>query len=79
MVRLLFIGIILYFLFKFLVRIFGFFIIRKVQNEYTQQGNSHHRKEQKHRKEGEIEITYSPNDEKKHVKGGDYVDFEEVK
>lgn len=79
MVRLLFIGVILYFLFKFLARIFGFYVIRKVQKEYAQQNNTHHRNDQKHKKEGEIEITYSPNDDKKHVKGGDYVDFEEVK
>lgn len=73
--RFLLFGLVFYYLFKFLARIFGVFIINKAQKQYSNQSNPFN---QQKKKEGEINITDIPKDNKKHVQGGDYVDFEEV-
>ena len=52
------------------------FLVKKAQQQYSNQGQNYNQKEQQ--KEGDVKITYKPNDDKKHVKGGDYVEFEEV-
>ena len=75
MIRLILFGIVFYYLFKFLSKIFGVFLVKKVQQQYSNQQNY---SQNNHRTEGDIKVSYTPKDDKKHVKGGDYVDFEEV-
>ena len=70
-------GAIFYYLFKFLAKIFGVFIIKKASEQFTGQ-NQHTSSHQQNRKEGEVNIKTQPKIDKKHVKGGDYVEFEEV-
>lgn len=70
-------GVVFYYLFKFLARIFGVFIIKKAAQQFGNQ-NQYNQTNQQHKKEGEIKIKVQPKDDKKHVQGGDYVDFEEV-
>ena len=74
--RLILFGIIFYYLFKFIARIFGVFIVNKAQKQYGNPSSTNYNRQ--HKKEGEINITKIPKDDKKHVKGGDYVDFEEI-
>lgn len=76
LLRLILFAIGFYYLFKFLSRFFGGFMIKKAQEHYNQ---NHYQQPQYNRpKEGEIKLTYKPKDNKQHVKGGDYVDFEEI-
>lgn len=77
MVRFLLFAVIAYYLFKFLSKIFGVFLIKKAQQHYSNQGNPNANQQKKNRK-GDVEITYNPKDDKKHVKGGDYVEFEDI-
>jgi len=74
MVRFLLFAVVFYYLFKFLSKIFGVFLVKKAQQQYSNQSSNQYQ----NRKEGEINIKSVPKDDKKHVKGGDYVDFEEV-
>lgn len=77
MIRLLLFAVVFYYLFKFIARIFSVFLIKKAQQQHTNQsGNFNQQHYQK--KDGDIKITYTPNSNKKHVKGGDYVEFEEL-
>ena len=69
-------GVVFYYLFKFLARVFGGFIIKKASQQFTNQNP--YSSNQQNKKEGEVHIKSNPKDDKKHVKGGDYVDFEEV-
>ena len=77
MVRFLLFAVVFYYLFKFLSKIFGVFLVKKAQQQYSNQGNGFSNAKQNQSK-GDVKITYQPKDDKKHVKGGDYVDFEEV-
>jgi len=74
--KLLIYGVVFYYLFKFIARIFGVFIIKKAAQQFTNQDQ--YSTNQQTKKEGEIYIKTKPKDKKKHVTGGDYVDFEEV-
>lgn len=81
------IGYILYKLSGFFFRSMLFLFGRKMQKEYAQQ-NANTRTQQNHRKkpaDGNVEIDYVPDNEakkgktKEDFRGGEYVDFEEVK
>lgn len=77
MIRFLLFAVVFYYLFKFLSKVFGVFLFKKAQQQYSNQGNTNSNGQKKTRK-GDVEITFNPKDDKKHVKGGDYVEFEEV-
>ena len=75
--KLLIYGAVFYYLFKFLARIFGVFIIKKASQQFGGQ-QQYNQANQQQKKEGEIRIKTKPKDDKKHVQGGDYVDFEDI-
>ena len=76
MFRIILFGIVFYYLFKFLGKLFRGFLFKKAQEQYAGYNKSSYQQSQ--RNEGDIKITYKPKDDKTHVTGGDYVDFEEV-
>lgn len=80
LLKIIFIGIAIYYVLKFLFRFFlGAFIV-KVNREFAnksayQNPNTNQRSSKPN--DG-VEVKYVPKSEEKHIKGGDYVDFEEV-
>ena len=70
-------GILIYvvpYISKYLIRAFITKQVNKVQSEFKKNNTA------SPKKEGEVKVDYAPkNENKEHLKGGEYVDYEEVK
>lgn len=78
LLKIIFIGIAIYYVLKFLFRFFlGAFIV-KVNREFANKSTYQNTNQRSSKPNDGVEVKYVPNNEEKHIKGGDYVDFEEV-
>lgn len=70
------------FIFFFIIKKVGGFVLRVLFGAAAQQAHQQQRTQTRKPAEGSVHIDYTPNDKEKSTKdfkGGDYVDFEEVK
>lgn len=73
-------------LFKFLLgilivtlifRLLGYWLRAKISSTINNQQDQ--QKQYQKPKDGNVDINYVPGDKQEHIKGGDYVDYEDVK
>ena len=79
LLKIIFIGMAFYYVFKFVGKLLlGSFFAKVAKQQANHQQNYRGQSQQQYKKAGDMNIKYAPKDSAKHVKGGDYVDYEEI-